>query len=158
MLTITGIEGLRQRVGEELGVSDWHEVTQEAIDRFAVATDDYEQIHVNPERAKQTPFGVTIAHGLYTLSLGPKFLYQLYEMYDVSLGLNYGFNRVRFVSPVQVGSSVRMRAKLLSVEDANGWSLSQPKGKVLAAIEETFEIEGQEKPVCVAEALVMYYG
>jgi acyl dehydratase len=158
MLTISGIEGLRQRVGEELGVSDWHVVTQEAIDGFAAATDDYEQIHVNPERARQTPFGVTIAHGLYTLSLGPKFLYQLYEMDDVSLGLNYGFNRVRFISPVPVGSRVRMRARLLSVEDASGWSLEQPKGHVLGTIEEIFEIEGHEKPACVAEALVMYYG
>jgi acyl dehydratase len=156
MLTIAGIEGLRQRVGEELGVSEWHEVTQEAIDRFAAATDDYEQIHVNPERAKQTPFGVTIAHGLYTLSLGPKFLYQLYEMNDVSLGLNYGFNRVRFVSPVPVGSRVRMRARLVSVDD-DGRSLEQPKGNVLATIEQIFEIDGQEKPACVAEALVMYY-
>jgi acyl dehydratase len=158
MLTITGIEGLRQRVGEELGVSEWHEVTQEAINAFAAATDDYEQIHVNPERAKQTPFGVTIAHGLYTLSLGPKFLYELYEMDDVSLGLNYGFNRVRFVSPVPVGSRVRMRARLLSVDDANGRSLDQPKGSVLVTIEETFEINGQANPACVAEALVVYYG
>jgi acyl dehydratase len=149
VLTIGGIDGLRSRVGEELGVSDWHEVTQQAIDAFAAATDDYEEIHVSPARAEQTPWGVTIAHGLYTLSLGPKFLYELYAMEGVSLGLNYGFNRVRYVSPVPVNSRVRMRARLQSVQDAE-------RG-VLVTFHETFEIEGQDKPACVAEALVMYF-
>ena len=149
MLTISGIEGLRSRVGEELGVSDWHEVTQSHIDAFAAATDDYERIHVDPERAKETPWGVTIAHGLYTLSLGPKFLYQLFEMADVPLALNYGFDRVRFITPVPVGSRVRMRATLTAVEDAeNG---------VRARVLQTFEREGQDKPVCVAESVVMYF-
>jgi acyl dehydratase len=148
MLTISGIGGLRGRVGEELGVSEWHEVTQDHIDAFAAATDDYERIHVDPERARETPWGVTIAHGLYTLSLGPKFLYELFAMEDVALGLNYGFNRVRFVSPVPVRSRVRMRARLESVEDVDGG--------VQATITQTFEREGQEKPVCVAESLVRY--
>jgi acyl dehydratase len=149
MLTISGIEGLRSRVGEELGVSDWHEVTQGHIDAFAAATDDYERIHVDPERAKETPWGVTIAHGLYTLSLGPKFLYQLFEMADVPLALNYGFDRVRFITPVPVGSRVRMRATLTAVDDAgNG---------VRARVLQTFEREGQDKPVCVAESVVMYF-
>ena len=85
MLTISGIEDLRSRAGEELGVSAWHEVTQAHIDAFAAATDDYERIHVDPERAKETPWGVTIAHGLYTLSLGPKFLYEMFAMADVHL-------------------------------------------------------------------------
>jgi acyl dehydratase len=158
MLTITGIEGLRQRVGEELGVSEWHEVTQELIDRFAAATDDYERIHVDPDRAKQTPFGVTIAHGLYTLSLGPKFLYQIYEMEDVALGLNYGFNRVRFIAPVRVGSRVRMRARLRSVADFAAPAAEGLGGGVRATVEQTFEIEGEEKPACVAESVVMYFG
>jgi len=146
MLTISGLDELRSRVGEELGVSDWHEVTQRHIDAFASATDDYERIHVDPERAKETPWGVTIAHGLYTLSLGPKFLYTIFEMRDVPLALNYGFDKVRFISPVPVGSRVRMRATLESVEDSGR-----------ARIIQTFEREGQDKPVCVAESVVMYF-
>jgi acyl dehydratase len=146
MLTISGVEGLRSRVGEELGVSDWHEVTQRHIDAFASATDDYERIHVDPERAKETPWGVTIAHGLYTLSLGPKFLYTIFAMEDVPLALNYGFDKVRFITPVPVGSRVRMRATLAAVEDSGRTRIIQ-----------TFEREGQDKPVCVAESLVMYF-
>jgi acyl dehydratase len=146
MLTISGLDELRSRVGEELGVSDWHEVTQRHIDAFASATDDYERIHVDPERAKETPWGVTIAHGLYTLSLGPKFLYEIFEMRDVPLALNYGFDKVRFISPVPVGSRVRMRATLESVEDSGR-----------ARIIQTFEREGQDKPACVAESVVMYF-
>jgi acyl dehydratase len=149
MLTIHGIDELRGRVGEELGTSEWHRVTQEKIDAFASATEDFEQIHINPARAAETPWGVTIAHGLYTLSLGPKFLYELYEMNDISVGLNYGFNKVRFVSRVEVGSRVRMRATLRSVQDAHGGAL--------VTVEETFEIEGHAKPACVAESLFMYF-
>jgi acyl dehydratase len=149
MLTITGVEGLRERAGQELGVSSWHEVTQERINAFAAATDDYERIHIDPERAKQTPFGVTIAHGLYTLSLGPKFLYEIFSIEDVPLALNYGFDRVRFVTPLPVGSRVRMRATLTSVDDGDG--------SVTARVAQVFEREGQEKPVCVAESVVLYY-
>jgi acyl dehydratase len=158
MLKISGTEELRQRVGAQLGVSEWHEVTQELIDRFAAATDDYERIHVDPERAKETPFGVTIAHGLYTLSLGPKFLYEIYEMADVKLGLNYGFNRVRFIAPVRVGSRVRMRARLLSLTEVPAPAADGLGGGVRATVEQTFEIEGEEKPACVAESVVMYFG
>lgn len=149
MLTISGVEGLRQRVGEELGVSTWHEVTQERIDAFAAATEDFERIHVDPERAKETPWGVTIAHGLYTLSLGPKFLYELFAMEDIPLALNYGFDRVRFISPLPVNSRVRMRATLTSVDDT--------QGGVVAHIRQTFEREGEEKPVCVADSVVLYF-
>ena len=138
-------------------MSDWHEITQELIDRFAAATDDYERIHVDPERAKQTPFGVTIAHGLYTLSLGPKFLYEIYELEDVELGLNYGFNRVRFITPVRVGSRVRMRARLLSVADVAERATDGLGAGVRATVEQTFEIEGAEKPACVAESVVVYF-
>ena len=149
MLTISGIDGLHSRAGEELGVSAWHEVTQARIDAFAAATDDYERIHVDPERARDTPWGVTIAHGLYTLSLGPKFLYEIFAMEDVPLALNYGFDRVRFIAPVPVGSRVRMRAMLKAVEET--------AGGVRARVEQIFEREGQEKPVCVAESLVLYF-
>ena len=149
MLTITGVEGLRERVGQELGVSSWHEVTQDRINAFAAATDDYERIHIDPERAKETPFGVTIAHGLYTLSLGPKFLYEIFTIENVPLALNYGFDRVRFVTPLPVGSRVRMRATLTSVDDGDG--------SVTARVAQVFEREGQQKPVCVAESVVLYY-
>jgi acyl dehydratase len=149
MLTITGVEGLRARAGQELGVSAWHEVTQDRINAFAKATDDYARIHIDPERAKETPFGVTIAHGLYTLSLGPKFLYEIFAMEDIPLALNYGFDRVRFVSPLPVGSRVRMRAALTTVDEGDG--------HVTARIAQTFEREGQERPVCVAESVVLYY-
>jgi acyl dehydratase len=149
MLTISGVAGLRERSGQELGVSAWHTVTQAHIDAFAAATDDYERIHVDPERAARTPFGVTIAHGLYTLSLGPKFLYEIMAVEDVPLALNYGFDRVRFVAPVPVGSRVRMKATLLAVEEAgNG---------IRARVEQVFEIEGHDKPACVAESIVLYF-
>jgi acyl dehydratase len=149
METIDGTTGLRAKVGEELGVSDWFEITQDAINAFAAATDDYERIHVDPARAAETPFGRTIAHGLFTLSLGPKFLYEMFSMDRVSLGLNYGFDRVRFVSPVPVGSRVRMRAQLTAVDET--------QGGLRAHIEQTFEIDGQAKPACVAESVVLYY-
>ncbi len=149
MQTIEGTAGLRGRVGEELGVSDWYEITQDRINAFAAATDDYEQIHVNPERAAQTPFGVTIAHGLFTLSLGPKFLYELFGMTGTSLALNYGFDRVRFISPVPVGSRVRMRARLTATDEIDGG--------LRGHVTQTFEIEGQTKPACVAESVVVYY-
>ena len=149
MLTISGVAGLRERSGQELGVSAWHTVTQAHIDAFAAATDDYERIHVDPERAAQTPWGTTIAHGLYTLSLGPKFLYEIMEVEDVPLALNYGFDRVRFIQPVPVGSRVRMRATLAAVEDTGE--------AVRCRIEQVFEREGSDKPICVAESIVMYF-
>ena len=112
MLTITGIDELKAKVGEELGVSDWHEVTQEEIDAFADATGDHQWIHVDPERAAQTPFGSTIAHGLYTLGLGPRFTYEVYDVEGFAFGVNYGYDRVRFPAPLPVDSRVRMRATL----------------------------------------------
>ncbi|MCW3048442.1 MAG: putative enoyl-CoA hydratase [Solirubrobacterales bacterium] len=149
MLTISGVAGLRERSGQELGTSAWHTVTQAHIDAFAAATDDYERIHVDPARGAETPFGTTIAHGLYTLSLGPKFLYEIMAVDDVPLALNYGFDRVRFIQPVPVGSRVRMCATLLVVEDAGTG--------VRARVEQRFEIDGSDKPICVAESIVMYF-
>jgi acyl dehydratase len=150
MLTINGIDDLKARVGEELGVSDWHQVTQSEIDAFAEATDDHQFIHVDPERAKETPFGSTIAHGLYTLSLGPKFSYAMFSVDDIAFGLNYGYGKIRFPAPVPVDSRVRMRAELLAVDDI--------PGGVQFKVKQTFEIEGGEKPVCVAESLARVYG
>ena len=146
---INGLDDLKQRVGEELGVSDWLEVTQEAVDAFADATDDHQWIHVDPERAKDTPFGGTIAHGLYTLSLGPQFSYDLFTIDGVAFGLNYGYGKVRFPAPLPVGSKVRMRATLSSVEDV--------PGGVQLTVTQTFEREGGDKPVCVAESLSRVY-
>jgi acyl dehydratase len=149
MLTLTGIDEVKAHVGQELGVSDWHEVTQEAINRFADVTGDHQWIHVDPERAAQTPFGGTIAHGYYTLSLAPQFTYAMFSIDGFAFGLNYGLNRVRFPAPMPVGGKVRMRAKLGSVEDI-------PGGAQITT-ELTFEREGGEKPVCVAESLARVY-
>jgi acyl dehydratase len=145
MLTVNGIDDLKTRVGQELGVSDWHEVTQENIDKFAAVTGDDQWIHVDPERAKETPFGGTIAHGYYTLSLAPRFSYDLFSLEGVAFGLNYGLNKVRFPAPMPVGGRVRMRMELQSVDDIPGGAQITMKL--------TFETEGGEKPVCVAESL-----
>ncbi len=149
MLTLNGLDEVRSYVGKELGVSEWQPVTQEAINQFAEVTGDDQWIHVDVERAKQTPFGGTIAHGYYTLSLAPRFSYDMYKFEGFAFALNYGLNRVRFPAPMKVGGKVRMRAKLASVEDI-------PGGAQLVT-ELTFEAEGSEKPVCVAETLVRVY-
>jgi acyl dehydratase len=149
MLTISGIDELRAKVGDELGVSEWHEVTQDAIDAFADATGDHQWIHVDPERAAQTPWGSTIAHGLYTLSIGPKFTFDMFTIEGFAFGLNYGYNKVRFPAPLPVNSRVRMRATLSSVDDV--------PGGVQLTITQTFEREGEEKPVCVAESVSRMY-
>jgi len=150
MLTINGIDELKAQVGNEIGVSDWLTITQEMIDAFAGATEDFQWIHVDPERAKETPFGGTIAHGLFTLSLGPRFSYELFEVSGFTFGLNYGYGKVRFPAPVPVGSKLRMRATLQSVDDV--------PGGVQFSVLQTFEVEGGEKPVCVAESLARAYG
>jgi acyl dehydratase len=149
MLTITSIDELKTKVGEELGVSDWHEVTQDEINAFADATGDHQWIHVDVERAAQTPFGGTIAHGLYTLSLGPRFTEEAFSLVGFAFGLNYGYDRVRFPAPLPVDSKVRMRASLTSVDEV--------PGGIQMKVTQTFEIEGGEKPVCVAEQLVRLY-
>jgi acyl dehydratase len=149
MLTISGIDELRAKVGEELGASEWHEVTQDEINAFADATGDHQWIHVDPERAAETPFGSTIAHGLLTLSLGPRFTYEAYAIEGFAFGLNYGYDRVRFPAPLHVGSRVRMRATLTSIDEVSGG--------IQIKVTQTFEREGTEKPVCVAEQLVRLY-
>ena len=149
MLTLTGLDELRGHVGEEVGVSEWHEVTQEAIDEFAEVTGDHNWIHVDPERAKDTPFGGTIAHGYYTLSLAPMFSYAMFSVEGFAFGVNYGLNKVRFPAPMPVGDRVRMRMKLASVDDV-------PGGAQITT-ELTFERDGGEKPVCVAESLARVY-
>jgi len=149
MLILNGLDEVRAHVGKELGVSDWLLVTQEKIDQFAAVTGDDQWIHVDVERAKQSPFGGTIAHGYYTLSLAPRFSYDMFSLEGFAFGVNYGLNRLRFPAPMPVGGRIRMRAKLLSVEEI-------PGGAQLTT-ELTFEREGGEKPVCVAESLARVY-
>lgn len=149
MIVFDGVEGFRDRVGAELGVSAWYLITQDEIDAFAAATGNCELFHVDPERAGETPSEMTIAHGLLTLSLGPKFSYEMVQLDGVPLHLNYGFDRVRFISPLPVGSRVRMRARLIDVRDVH-------QG-VLTTIEQTFEREGQDGSVCVAQSRFLYF-
>jgi acyl dehydratase len=148
---IQGIEELKSLIGQEVGASDWFEVTQSRINRFADATEDHQWIHVDVERAKtDSPFHTTIAHGFLTLSLLPHLAAQALKLEgDFKMGINYGLNRLRFVSPVPSGSRVRARFMLQSVEDVAGgiqitWSV-------------TCETEGGQKPALVAEWLVRYY-
>jgi acyl dehydratase len=150
MLVLNGLDEVRSYVGKQLGVSEWEEVTQERVNAFADATGDHQWIHVDPERAKNSPFGGTIAHGYYTLSLAPHFIYKMWTVEGIEFGLNYGLNRLRFPAPLPVGSRVRMHAKLLGVEDV--------PGGVQMVVELTFERDGGEKPVCVAEMLTRVYG
>lgn len=149
MLTLSGIDEVRAHVGKELGVSQWHEVTQDAINQFAEVTGDHQWIHVDVERAKETPFGGTIAHGYYTLALAPMFSYELFTFEGFAFALNYGVNKVRFPAPLPVGSKVRMRAELAGVQDI--------PGGIQVQTTLTFEREGGEKPVCVAETLMRAY-
>ena len=149
MLTITGLDEVKKYVGKELGVSDWLPVTQEKINQFAEVTGDDQWIHIDVERAKQSPFGGTIAHGYYVLSLAPRFSYDMFSFEGFAFGLNYGCNRVRFPSPMPVGGKVRMRAVLGSVDEVPGGA------QIMTEL--TFEREGGDKPVCVAESLARVY-
>jgi acyl dehydratase len=145
MRTFQGVDGLATAVGEHLGWSDWHTVTQEQVDRFADATGDHQWIHVDPERARSGPFGTTIAHGYLTLSLVPSLIWQIYTVEGLTMGVNYGANKVRFPSPVPVGSRVRAGAELVSLDRG-------PQG-AQAVVRVTVEREGGDKPVCVAETV-----
>ena len=149
MRTITGLDELKQAEGDDLGTSDWHEVTQKDIDAFADVTGDHQWIHVDVDRARQTPFGGTIAHGYYTLSLAPALADQIYELKGFAFAINYGLNKVRFPAPLPVGSRVRLHAKLKDLEEVPGGAQM--------VMELTFEREGGEKPVCVAQSVVRVY-
>jgi acyl dehydratase len=149
MREINGIEELKGLEGEELGSSEWHEVTQEIVDAFADATGDHQWIHVDPERAKDTPFGGTIAHGYYTLSLSPAMMDEIAKFDGFSFALNYGLGKVRFPAPLPVGSKVRATAKITEIADVSGG--------VQVTTQMTYEREGGEKPVCVAETLARFF-
>jgi acyl dehydratase len=149
METLQGIEGVKAKAGQEWGRSEWLQVTQDRIDQFADATNDHQWIHVDAERAKKGPFGTTIAHGFLTLSLIPGLTGTLVKVEGVRMGINYGLNKVRFPSPVRVGSRVRAVSKNVSVDDV--------EGGVQVVNQVTIEIEGQEKPACVAETVSRFY-
>jgi acyl dehydratase len=134
--------------GEHLGYSDWFEVTQERVDQFAEATGDHQWIHVDTERAKDGPFGATIAHGYLTLSLIPFLGKDIYRVDNLTMGMNYGLGKVRFPAVLPVGGRIRVGAELVEVAD-------KQQGKQ-AVLRWTFELEGGEKPVCVAETIVLY--
>jgi acyl dehydratase len=147
---IQNLEELKKMVGLEVGVSDWHEVTQDAVNKFADATLDHQWIHIDPERARrESPFGGPIAHGYYTLSLAPYLLDLVMDVKEKKMGVNYGLNKLRFTAPVPIPSHVRLRATLSQVEEI--------RGGVQAIFNLQFEVEGKEKPACVAEAVYRYY-
>jgi acyl dehydratase len=146
---INGAEEAKSLVGEHLGYSPYVEITQEQVNLFADATGDHQWIHVDVEKAKSGPFGGPIAHGYLTLSLGPSLQPQVVQFTGFSMGINYGANRVRFPSPVPVGSRLRLGVKLLSVDDIDGG--------IQMTLESTFECEGATKPSCVAEIIVRSY-
>ncbi|MEU8569752.1 MaoC family dehydratase [Streptomyces pathocidini] len=145
----SSLDELRSAVGEQLGHSDWLEIDQKRIDLFAEATGDHQWIHVDPEKAAAGPFGTTIAHGYLTLSLLPVLVPQLMRVEGVRMGINYGSNKVRFPSPVPVGSRVRATGTIAEVVEAGGGV------QLTTAV--TVEREGGEKPVCVAEAVSRFY-
>jgi acyl dehydratase len=150
MRDIASLEEMRALVGTEVAVSDWVEITQERVNQFAVATNDHQWIHVDVERARrESPFGATIAHGFLTLSLVPAMLESALRMVDMKMGLNYGLNKVRFPAPVPVGSRLRARMSIVSIEDIEGGA-QVAWGVVI-------ERDGSTKPVCVAEFLMRRY-
>ncbi|MFZ9696069.1 MAG: MaoC family dehydratase [Ilumatobacteraceae bacterium] len=146
---INGIDGLKSSVGNHLGYSNYMTITQERVNQFAEATGDHQWIHVDVERAKSGPFGAPIAHGYLTLSLGPVLLPEIFTVGGISMGVNYGANKIRFMSPVPVGSKLRAGAKLVQVDDVAGGAQ--------VTMEVTFEVEGAAKPSCVAEIIFRYY-
>ncbi|GAA1298479.1 MaoC family dehydratase [Pseudonocardia xinjiangensis] len=146
----TGIEELTALAGADLGVTAWHEITQDRVDTFADATDDHQWIHVDAERARTGPFGTTIAHGYLTLSLIIPLFGELLEIRGTSMSVNYGLEKVRFPSPVPVGSRIRLHGTVDSVDEVGG-------NGVQMALTFTIEIDGSTKPACVAQALFRHY-
>ena len=140
---------LQSKAEADLGTTDWMEIDQSRVDGFAEATDDHQWIHVDPEKAVSGPFGATIAHGYLTLSLVNKFLPQLIAVTEISMGVNYGCDRVRFPSPVKVGARIRGRGEVISVEEVTGGQ------QVVVRI--TVEIENENRPACVVDTISRFY-
>jgi acyl dehydratase len=148
-ITVNGLGELKKLAGSDLGTSEWIEVTQERIDTFADATGDHQWIHVDPERAKEGPFGAPIAHGYLTLSLFIPLFTELLDVQGVTTKVNYGLNKVRFPSPVKVGSRIRLAGRLAEVVDV--------QGGVQITVDGTIEIEGAPKPAAVLQSLSRFY-
>ncbi|MFD9430192.1 MaoC family dehydratase [Streptomyces sp. NPDC060002] len=148
-ITVNGLDELKKLAGSDLGTSEWIEVTQERIDTFADATGDHQWIHVDPERAAAGPFGAPIAHGYLTLSLFIPLFTELLDVQGVTTKVNYGLNKVRFPSPVKVGSRIRLTGKLTEVEEV--------PGGVQIAVDGAIEIEGGAKPAAVLQSLSRFY-
>jgi acyl dehydratase len=146
---LNGTKEVLANVGKHLGYSEWLEITQERINTFADATGDHQWIHVDPERAKSGPFGATIAHGYLTLSLISYFLPQIVRVENISMGVNYGTDRVRFTSPVPVGSKIRAGGELTKADEI--------KGTVQATVRVTIEIEGSDRPACIADTISRFF-
>jgi len=146
--TFSGLDELIAAQGSEVGPTGWLEVTQDRVNVFADATDDHQWIHVDPERAAGGPFGGTIAHGLLTLSLLPHFMHQLFTVDNITMAINYGYNKVRFITPVKVGAKIRALAEITKVDRLDGGAQ--------ATVTTTVDIDGSEKPAAVAESIVRY--
>lgn len=147
--TFGSVAELAESVGEHLGYSDWLEMTQKRIDSFADATTDHQWIHVDSQRAADGPFGTTIAHGYLTLALVVPLVGQVYRVDGVSMGINYGVNKVRFPTPVPVGSMVRAGAALAAAQPA--------EGGMQVSLDVVIQLQGGTKPACVAQTVVRYY-
>ena len=145
------LEKLKNSLGKEVAVSDWLAVTQDRINAFADCTDDHQWIHVDPEKAKDGPFQTTIAHGFLTLSLLSHFHFQV-KIFpsDIKMAVNYGLNKVRFLNPVPAGSRIRARFKVLEMAPKGG-------GRILMTLENTVEVQGQDKPAMIAETLTLLF-
>ncbi|MFE9443905.1 MaoC family dehydratase [Streptomyces sp. NPDC006602] len=148
-ITVNGLDELKKLAGSDLGTSEWIEVTQERINTFADATGDHQWIHVDPEKAAAGPFGAPIAHGYLTLSLFIPLFTELLDVQGVATKVNYGLNKVRFPSPVKVGSRIRLVGKLAEVEDV--------PGGVQITVDGTIEMEGGAKPAAVLQSLSRFY-
>lgn len=150
MKVFSGLDEFVAAQGSELGPTEWMEVTQDRVNLFADATDDHQWIHVDPDKAAGGPFGGTIAHGLLTLSLLPHFTHQMYRVNNIAMAINYGYNKVRFITPVRVGAKIRARAQVSEV--------ARLDGAVQATMPVTVEIDGSDKPAAVAESIVRFIG
>jgi acyl dehydratase len=146
--TFTDLQQIKDALGKHLGYSEWLEVTQDRINRFADATGDHQWIHVDVEKAKEGPFGAPIAHGYLTLSLSNLFLPQIVEVQNISMGVNYGVDKIRFPNPVRVNQRIRGGAEIAAVSDI--------PGGIQVTIKITIEIEGEAKPACIIESLTRY--
>ncbi|GAA3515507.1 acyl dehydratase [Streptosporangium album] len=148
MRIFSDVRELKAAVGEHLGHTEWRQVTQEQVNLFADATDDHQWIHVDVDKAKEGPFGGTIAHGYLSLALLPSFMAELVRVGGLAMGINYGLNKVRFPAPVPVGARIRAGAELVDLKGTPSGYLSNTRL--------TVEVEGQKRPACIAETLSLY--